>query len=58
MAEIYKGDKDELWNGMLKLNPNSREKITQRLKRGPFKIEINAEQQAMLKELVVFIKSS
>lgn len=56
--EIYKGNKDELWNVILKSNPNSREKITQHLKRGSFKIEINAEQQAMLKELVVFIKSS
>lgn len=58
VVEIYKGNKDELWNVILKSNPNSREKITQHLKRGPFKIEINAEQQAMLKELVVFIKSS
>lgn len=58
VVEIYKGNKDELWNRILKSNPNSREKITQHLKRGSFKIEINTEQQAMLKELVVFIKSS
>lgn len=57
-VEIYKGNKDELWNGILILNPNSREKIIRHLKRGSFKIEINTEQQDMLKELVVFIKSS
>jgi hypothetical protein len=55
---IYNGNKDELWDWILKSNPNNREKITQYLKRGTFKIEINTEQQAMLKELVVFIKSS
>lgn len=56
--EIYQGDRDELWKEISKLNPNSKEKITQHLKRGAFKIEINTEQQAMLKELVVFIKYS
>ncbi len=55
--EVYKGNKDELWNVISESNPNSKEKITQRLKRGPFMIESNTEQQAMLKELVVFIKS-
>ena len=58
VGEIYKGNKDELWNVILRLNPKSREKITQHLKRGSFTIETNTEQQAMLKELVVFTKSS
>lgn len=58
VAELYKGNKDELWNEILESNPNSRDKLAQHLKRGSFKIENNAEQQAMLKEFVVFIKSS
>ncbi len=58
VVEIYKGNKDDLWDWILRSNPKNKEKITQYLKRGPFKVENNPEQQAMLKELIVFTKPS
>ena len=54
---IYEGNKDKLWQEIKESNPNSSRKIAQHLKQGPFIIENNSDQQAMLKGLVVFIKS-
>jgi hypothetical protein len=54
---MYNGDKDKLWRQIQESNPNSSRKITQYLKRGPFIIKSNTDQQAMLKGLVIF-KSS
>lgn len=51
---FYKGDKDELWNEILRLNPTNKRILTDHLKRGPFKIEGNADQQWMLRQLLIF----
>ena len=58
VSDIYKANKDELWKRILELNPNNKQKINQYLKGGPFKIESNSDQMAMLKDLIVFSKSS
>ena len=54
---IYKG-KDELWNRIVELNPKSTKNLTEYLKRAPFAIESNADQQTILKDLVIFVRSS
>jgi hypothetical protein len=52
---VYRS-KDELWNQILELNPESKKKIRNHLKTGPFEIESNTDQLEMLRGLVVFSK--
>lgn len=59
VQEIYKGDKDALWNKLIELNPTSSKKITNYIdEKITFKIENNKEQQNVLKELVIFSRPS
>ena len=52
---VYRS-KNELWNAIMDLNPQSRRKITSYLKNVPFTIERNGDQLEMLRGLVVFSK--
>jgi hypothetical protein len=58
VRDFYKGSKDKLWDQILKLNTNSRRNLTSYLKRGQFRIESSAEQQAILRGLVIFVRPS
>ncbi len=56
--DIYKGNKDDLWNKIMELNPTSRRRITDYIRaKAPFKIENNGDQQSILKDLVIFAQS-
>jgi len=57
VQELYKNNKEDLWNKIIELNPSSNRKIGEYIKaKVSFKIENKRDQQDMLKELVVFIR--
>lgn len=56
VRSFYGNDKDKLWKQVLESNPTSKRYLTEYLRHGPFRIDGNPVQQAILEELIIFKK--